>query len=302
MSFHGSHSCTAVDRQRRSRWYAVFFVASTLLVAKCTSADRHEGTPAIYASTPVVAYIVGEVAGDDLRVESLIPPGRSPHAFELRPSDVRSLSQAALVVIAARNLDEWIAQLPSVPRVALMDFIPDSLTLPRGSQEPNPHFWMDPMAVRLVAGALAESLCEIEPERCERFRDNAFSMQTRLDSLHRLISDRVGGGPVPGLIVSHPFLDYFSARYGLRVLNIAPGSGSLEPSPGDMAQLITAARSGAYGAVATERSEPSAAARTIAEAAGLPLLSIDPIGGLRGLSSYDQILLSCLEQIHRADG
>ncbi len=111
-----------------------------------------------------------------------------------------------------------------------------------------------------------------------------------VDSLHQQLNMDLAPLGRTGLVVSHPFLDYFTKRYGLRVANISTGSGNLEPSARDLARLIESVSRDGYGAVVTERSEPSPAARTVAEAAGLKLISVDPLGGDPEATSYERIV------------
>ena len=129
-----------------SRTWLVLLALTLIVVTDgCRSRDPLPDSDLIYTTSPVFASLVEDIAGDSYEVRSLLPPGQSPHAFEPRPSDIRAAVQARLLVYGAPNLDEWVVRMPDVDRVSLMDLLPDSLQLPHGVDEPNPHFWIDPL-------------------------------------------------------------------------------------------------------------------------------------------------------------
>ncbi len=264
--------------------------AAVIAVTGCQNGSGSEDARVIYTTSPVFATIVSQIAGEYYEVRNLLPAGSSPHAFEPRPSDVRAVTQARLLIYGAPNLDEWVTRIPDVPRTSLMSHLPDSMALPYGAETPNPHFWVDPLAVKEVIGPLAKLLCALDETVCDEIRRNAVTMQNGLDSLFLRLDSELTGLRSSGLIVSHPFLDYFSARFGLQSVNIVEGSGNLEPSARELARLIESVAHAEYVAVVTERSEPSSAARTVAEATGLPLVSVDPLGGRNGENSYESIV------------
>jgi len=267
----------------------------------CGRAAETDQADIVYTTLPVFASIVDGIVGDAYEVRSLLTSGQSPHTFEPRPSDIRSLSHARLLVYGASNLDEWVGRLPAVPTVSLMSLLPDSLYLPRGAVDPNPHFWLDPLAVAAVTPALAEALCRYDRSRCAVFRANADSSSQGLRTLVQRLSVQLAGSKGNGFVVSHSFLDYYSRRFGLETVNIVEGSGSLEPSAHDLSVLIASIRSGGFAAVITERSEPSPAARTVAAESGLELITVDPLGGGAQPISYEGLLSTLTARLKRGN-
>src|SRR3954465_1731575 len=70
----------------------------------------------VVATTPDLKSIAEAVAGGALRVESLVPPGTDPEAFEPRPSHLPLVRGAALVGRVGLGLDDWLDPLPGAPR------------------------------------------------------------------------------------------------------------------------------------------------------------------------------------------
>ena len=269
---------------------ALVFVFILVSSIGCQRAESPVRSDVLFATTPVFSFIVQEIAGDVFDVQSLLPAGQSPHTFEPRPSVVRAASNARILIYGAPNLDEWITRFEDLPQVSLIGLLPDSLWLPRGSETPNPHFWMDPLAVQAIAHPLSRTLCALEPDHCEAFRANATAFHTDLDSLNATLARDLSALRGASFVVSHAFLEYFATRYALETTSIVTGSSGLEPSPRTLSRILESVSSTGALAVLTETSEPSRAARTVAESAGIGLIGLDVVGGTNGRMTYDEVL------------
>ena len=62
----------------------------------------------VVASFSILADVVGQVGGDAVEVETLIPLGSNPHAFEPSARDVATLSDADLVFVVGINFEEGL--------------------------------------------------------------------------------------------------------------------------------------------------------------------------------------------------
>ena len=75
--------------------------------------------PALGSKQPVgvvtsvlpLAFLVGEVGGERVKVDALVPPGASPHTFEPVPSDMVKLQQARYFVSVGGAFDGWFDRL-----------------------------------------------------------------------------------------------------------------------------------------------------------------------------------------------
>ena len=57
--------------------------------------------------------LIRQVAGPDLDVTLLVPPGASPHMATFTPSTIRALTGSAAIFIIGHGLDDWVARLAS---------------------------------------------------------------------------------------------------------------------------------------------------------------------------------------------
>jgi len=62
------------------------------------------------ASITPLQLIAAEVLDGIAKPEVLIPPGASPHAYSLRPSDTRKIHDADLVVWVGPELEQFLTK------------------------------------------------------------------------------------------------------------------------------------------------------------------------------------------------
>jgi len=71
--------------------------------------EQPESKPAIkvLAVQTFLADIAQNVAGERVKVESLIPVGLDPHAFEPTPQDVRKIAESNVLILNGAGFEEW---------------------------------------------------------------------------------------------------------------------------------------------------------------------------------------------------
>jgi len=231
---------------------------------------------AVATITPL-GWLVEELGGERVAVSVLVPPGASPHAFEPRPSDLAALAGAGLFVTAGAGVDDWVARLAVAegPRpLVLLDAI--------GGASPDPHFWLDPIAVRDRAlPALEQALAVADPAGRDHYAERRRAFAHDLTALDAEIRAGLAGVPRRPLVPSHAAFGAFAARYGVPLLEPVQQRGAEEPTPRTLARLADTARAGGAAAVLVEPQLPPAAAEALAEALGVPAVLVDGLGDPR---------------------
>ena len=224
---------------------------------------------------------------------------------------MRTASEARAVFYGAPELDNWAAHLGSARAIALIDLLPDSLLLELPESEHrsgdghghsagrDPHFWMDPLRIEALLPALADTLCAMDREACAGYRSNAEAFSERLRTLHDSV--RTIMSPVRGRVVllSHPFIQYFTERYGIRTAGVIEEMPGSEPTSRDMQRIIEAVRRSDADAIITLPQLPDRAARAVSETVGIPVLELDPIGGTKDRATYETLILYNAHMLRR---
>src|SRR5262245_5194099 len=146
-----------------------------------------QAVPVVATIVPL-AWLVEEVGGARVSVCALVPPGASPHAYEPRPSDLARVADARLLVVAGRGVDDWVARLAVAEGPA-----PFALLDALGALS-DPHFWLDPIAVRDAAlPALEAALAAEDPEGREHYAERRRAFAERLTALDAEIRSALTG-------------------------------------------------------------------------------------------------------------
>ncbi len=274
-----------------------------------------------------LAMICREVGGDRVEVEVLVPPGSSPHTYELSPGQVSFLSRADMLVLNGLGLIPWEESLPSrVGRPDLVvvraaESVPNEELLPavsewsegqgegeaggpRGSETYDPHLWLDPLLALRIVDAMEEGLERVDPENAGYYRERASELSARIASLHEEVLRRTAAFSHREFISFHSSWSYFARRYGLRQVGVIEELPGKEPSAGDVAALVKLARSWGVRAVFAEEQFNPRVAEAVAEETGgeVRVWTLDPLGDLGDprKGDYCSLILYNLEIMEEA--
>lgn len=256
-----------------------------------------EGMVLAVSIAPLKAII--QPLAPDAQIHVLTPRGASPHTYEPRPSDAAIAADADAVFYVDDTLDGWVTKLDAKKHVRVFDLVPEEMR--RSYPEPgddhghdhgavDPHFWMDPQAVGAIIEPLSEALGEMRPSEAEAIKARAIEFAARIGELDAELKETLAPAKGGKVAVFHHAIDYMLARYGIEV------AGAVEPSPGQTSgprtlhELAEHLKAVGAKAVFIEPQLPPQAAMTVAEAAGIPVVEIDPEGGIAGRESYEELL------------
>lgn len=292
------------DRLRRGFAPGAVLLAAVSLGACGEDSNPTPGpdnaTPHVVASVPPLEGLVRPVLPPNTRVSLLVPPGRDPHGFELRPSDVRTLAESDLIVCVGAGfepgLDRTIGKLPDarVVRFAAVEGVDapadahhghahghDEETHDHGGFDP--HLWLDPdLCVRFVEAVAraAEDLPGGEPAEAVRTR-----AATHIDAIRALDAELARAlAPYEGsaIVTQHAAFGRFAERYGIRVVGVLRSSKNNATGPAawaGAAEAIDAARAeGVRVGVFVEPQSDAASVRRLGDAIGAPMGRLDPLG------------------------
>jgi ABC-type Zn uptake system ZnuABC Zn-binding protein ZnuA len=222
---------------------ALLLLCLPLLAACGEDAAGGSGRLQVVATTGQAADFARAVGGERAQVTGLIPPNADPHEFELRPDDVKRLSDAQLVVRSGGDLDEWLdGAIDSSGADAEVITLAEHVEL----DPDDPHWWHDPRNAIAAVTALRDAFAAVDPEGAAAYRRNAAAYTRRLERLDRAVAACIGRVPAARrtLVTTHDALGYYARRYGIRVVGavIPSRSTAAQPSAGDVAELVETIR------------------------------------------------------------
>lgn len=221
------------------------------------------------ASVPPLAMILRELLPESVQVESIVPAGSSPHAFDLTPSKAAILEQAALVARIGPGFDDFAA---TEERTWVY------LQTVGAAEGANGHFWTDPQAVLETLPSLRAALSDAFPAlsgeieaRSERLGRAIRAKLPQWTNSLRAVRGR-------SLVLFHDSLTPFCDRFGIRVAGMVEPKPGVEPSAAELIRLAREARTLRPRAVVSEPQLPARPARILAEELGVPVIVVDPYG------------------------
>ncbi len=297
----------------------------------------------IVTTTSDLAAIAKAVAGDKAEVHGICTGKEDPHMLQAKPS----------VILQARDADLWIrigleleigweppildgsrntrirvgskGHLDASESALILDVPQTTITRAMGDVHPmgNPHYWLDPLNGRRIAGAIADRLTLLRPADAATFRANAAAFQQVLDermfgvelvksvgadalwaktqdgTLAAFLEEPANKGKVGGwvaamlplrgekIVTYHRSWVYFANRFGLSV------AGELEPKPGvpptaaHLAELADSAKAEGVKIILQEPFYSTKAANQLAGKIGARVIVVaNSVGGQQEATDY----------------
>ncbi len=289
---------------RIPRILSIMVLAAVLpIVAGCGSGQQTAGTAAEKAALPKVvavesflADIAQNVAGDRLKVETLIPLGLDPHAFEPTPQDVVRVGEATVLIVNGAGYEGWLAKvlenaggqrqvIEASTGLTSRDPSRDAGTMVSNEasdeaghdHEADPHFWLDPTKVVHYVENIRDGLSTADPAGKELYAANAAAYGAKLNELDKWIQGEIKQIPPTRrlLVTNHESLGYFADRYGLKIVGTVVPSVTTEASPSaqQLAALADQIRSSGAPAVFLETGANAQLAQQLHDETGITIVT-----------------------------
>jgi zinc transport system substrate-binding protein len=264
----------------------------------------------VIASIAPLADFVKQVGRDKVDVKLLLPPGASPHIYEPTPKAVKDISDAAVFVKIDSGLEFWAEKIVSSSGNRHLIVVDSSNGVPlmeehenhhgHSASDTDPHFWLDPVIAGSIVIKIEKALSKADPENALFYQKNASLYKEKLSRLDREISDRVRTFRTREYITFHPAWNYFSKRYGLKVVGVIEESPGKEPGPRHLAKIIREIRRIGSRVVFVEPQFNPKIAEVIAKEGNAKVVYLDPIGGQKGRETYIDLMrynISAMESV-----
>jgi ABC-type Zn uptake system ZnuABC Zn-binding protein ZnuA len=248
----------------------------------------------VVASVLPVWVFAKNVAGDRAGVSLLVRSGTDPHEFTLKPSDVRKLEEADLVLINGAGLEKNFIRGVDPGKVFDTSGGIEVIMLGR---TPNPHLWLDPVRAQMQVDNIANAFSSIDPEGREYYLKNAQAYKKRLIKLHEEIANGVLILGTKRLITYHESFNYFAKRYGLKAFSLT-GPDAEAPLPGRMREVYDIVREEGVKAVFEETQFLPGRLQRLSHDLGVRVCTLDGmVSGEPSADLYEKVMKKNLETI-----
>lgn len=281
----------------------LFLTVAVQLAAACALPAKLN----VVATLTDYGALAQEIGGDLVKVTSLAKGTEDPHFVDARPSFIRVLNQADLLIEGGAELEVgWLPPLLQSARNAkILGDAPGHLSLARsvrlldvptgpvdrsqGDVHPtgNPHFNLDPANGVLLAGAIAAALAKLDPAHQNAYESNLQKFKQRLETKLGEWSKAMEPFRGTKVLTYHKSFDYFLERFGLVLVGTLEPKPGIEPSPTHLNALIPRAKEAGVKLVLIEPNRPRKTPTYVAEAIGAKLVAIPGlVGGAEKAGDY----------------
>jgi zinc transport system substrate-binding protein len=140
----------------------------------------------------------------------------------------------------------------------------------------DPHVWLAPEPVRVIADNMLAALVEADPAGAEAYRAGHARLLEEIERTDREVRNILADVPRgAAFLVYHPAFAYFARAYGLR--EVAIQQAGKEPSPRRLAELTEMAREKGVEAIFVEPQFSTREASIIADRIGAEVVEADPL-------------------------
>lgn len=245
----------------------------------------------IIATTTDLAAIARAVGGNHVSAESLTRGTRDPHFAAAKPSMIRRLYRADLLLVVGADME--VAWLPAALRasrnpraqpglpgylnlsesVPLLNVASGPVNRAMGDvhAKGNPHYLLDPRNGGRAAAAIAARLARIDPGNRPVFEANLATFQRRLDG--RFAAWRETTKPLRGksVISYHKTFPYLADAFGFRIVTQVEPLPGISPTASRLAELVGRIRSEKIGLLVMAPYYERRSARFLAERTGIKI-------------------------------
>ena len=264
------------------------YIIPALIVVLLNACSGSQNVPAqsgnlkVLATESFLGDIAQNVAGERIRIETLIPFDVDPHEFEPRPQDITEITQSQVLIINGLGYEAWLKKtLDNIGGQQLLVVATSGLTpnLDPSGEHPDgdPHMWMNPLNVIKYVESIRDGLSQADPEGKDVYTKNADAYIAKLNDLDRWVKNELEQLPAEKrlLVTNHDALGYFSQAYNFQVVGaVIPGvTDAGSPSAREMADLIEMIKSSGARAIFLDIGENQKLAEQIAAETGIKVVS-----------------------------
>ncbi len=294
------------------RCFLVFTLTVLSIVLSQAQADSKTSPEIVVSIAPIHSLVTGVMEGVG-EPQLLIQSTASPHHFSLRPSHMKALGKAQLVVRIGEDFERFlnrplahlgtntrllnIIELPDIERLPYRDM--DAHSSHHHDQPVDPHVWLDPNNAQVIVKAVVALLSEIDAVNKVVYQTNGQRMLQDLQALDKHLTLMLSDINKKPYLVLHDAYYYFEKHYQLNQVGAVTVSPERRPGARRLSEISKKAAKESVSCIFGEPQMPAKYLEGIAEDAGLKLGVLDPLGvGLKeGQTLYFQMMNRLAESL-----
>ncbi|MBI1953994.1 MAG: zinc ABC transporter substrate-binding protein [Proteobacteria bacterium] len=250
---------------------------------------------------PLHSLVAGVMEGIGVP-ELLLKDSLSPHHSFFKPSQIKKLSSADVIVWIGpsyeTSLQTALNSLEKKQKIQL-----DKIETKEGFLQPrfihyhhdvgiDGHFWLDPLYAKEIVHILAQTLAKLDHDHASLYYANEEKLLAKLDQLHQDIQTKLDSIKNQPYMIEHDGLQYIDHRYGTKCVEVVHINPDSSFKAAHFTELRNRLLSGEIKAFFFESMINSKIAKTLTEGTSVKVGTLDYLGVdiPEGLDAYFTIL------------
>ncbi|HHQ4712571.1 zinc ABC transporter substrate-binding protein ZnuA [Aeromonas veronii] len=257
-----------------------------------------------------LGFIAAAITDGVSEPKVLLPTGASPHDFSLRPSDIRNINSAGLVVWVGPELEGFMAKplanhphalaLTQVEGMPLFNYATqdshdshdhddhDHAAHEHGGHDEgheghhhegvDPHIWLGPTQAKVIAKAIASELGKLDPANQARYDANLAAFDTKVDAKDKVIAGQMKAVNEKGYFVFHEAYGYWERHYGMSSKGHFTVNPERRPGAKTLVDIRKALEEKQASCIYAEPQFSPAVIESVARNTGAKVLLLDEVG------------------------
>jgi len=226
----------------------------------------------VIATTQDLAAIAKEVGGQHVQVQSLTRGTRDPHFAAAKPSMIRKVFHADLLLLVGADMEiAWLPVLLQSARNAKVlpgnnGYLDISLLIPllgkldgpvsrsMGDVHAggNPHYWLDPRNGLLIAQGITNRLIAIDPENKKDYQKQFNKFKEKLNARWGIWQQELSWLKGKPVIAYHRSFIYLAKAFDFNIVAEVEPKPGISPSAASLTRLVSFIRNDAIGLLIME--------------------------------------------------
>lgn len=237
--------------------------------------------PCISVSTEPLAWLLAQIAEDDIEITTLIPGGINPETYNPTPGTMKALAgSSAFFTLDTPGFEKNLVNTISTnfPGMLITD-VSEGIDKIYGTHAEttesgdgfDPHMLNSVKNCIQIAKTMTGTLSKMYPEKREEYAQACEDLAMKLSELDSDFTAKNLKGKT--ILVRHPILTYFARDYGIR--QIALEKEGKEPTPLQLSSQIGKIRESIPSLAVIEPTGGKSIEREIADELDIPIIEVN---------------------------
>lgn len=287
----------------RKKWpldqMKIYLLAFLFLFCGCKEEKKAPSFKIVCSFSVLSDFVQNVTRNVPVTIKTLVPEDRDPHTYELRPSEIKEIEEASIVVINGLGLEGGMGRLFSASQKVIM------ATRNVASILGDPHAWHDVERAQKYVEEIRDQLSFYDPIHKKLYALNAKIYLHKLKGLHAKIKKQFEEIPQGKrlVITTHDAFAYYGKAYQVQFLSPIGLNTQEEPSAVKILGLIKLIKEKKIKALFLENLASSKVIQQIANETGVSVSGVLYADGLsRGgdANTYIKMMESNTNEIFKA--